>query len=275
MNRQREPRDEPIAAAVVEHLAPTMLNRELGPRLVRDAQDESGLLVDFTYEDAVPPVALEVTGLHVVQERELAGAIDSRLEPILSDMASREGLGAWILTLRVDAKVKDLVHEIPDLMRAGESFRPGEYTSDELMALGSLERDVFLSRHRRFKALGLVEIENVGSENGVRCIAFGSGSEISGFSDRLALEVARNATKLGQAAPRESHLAVLSYDLLASRLPTKTAPPELPSQVDYLWVIHSWPETPGLVEVWLAARGESSWRRAQVESGVISSQSAG
>lgn len=248
-----------------------MLGRGLGKRTVRDSRDGSGLLVDFTYEESTPAVALEVTGLHVVQERELAGAIHKHLEPGLSAVAAKEHLGGWVVTLDAHAKVKELLRDVPELMRAGLSLRPGEYSSDELLALDDDGRDLFLARHRRLKGLGLVEIEKVGAEDGVRCIAFGVGGEISGFSDRLAIEVGRNVAKLREAAPREGHLAVLSYDFQASRLPEKTEPPELPIGVDFLWVIHSWPQTPGLVEVWVATRGQSTWRRFQVASEVIAS----
>lgn len=199
----------------------------------------------------------------------MAGAIDKRLEPGLSAIAVKERLGGWVLTLDVDAKVKQLLSEVPALMRAGLSLRPGDYSSDELFALDGVEQALFLARHRRLKALGLVEIEKVGVNDGVRCIAFGVGGEISGFSDRLVAEVAQNVAKLREAAPREGHLAVLSYDFQASRLPEKTSPPHLPSGVDFLWVIHSWPQTPGLIEVWVARRGVAAWQRSRVPSDVV------
>lgn len=263
-------RDEPLAARVVEHLAPNVLGRRIGAPSPRDARDASGLRVDFTYEATVPPVALEVTGLHVPSERALGGAIDTRLEPALNGVAARQKLGGWVITLDSHARVKDLIPEVFELMKKGESIRPGEYSSDDLLARNPDQRRAFVDEHTRLRRMGLVDVENVSiNDHGVRCLAFGSAGEVAGFGNRLGMEISKNADKLNEARPRETHLAVISYDFRASRMAEKTPPPLLPEELDFLWVIHSWPQTSGLVEVWVGQRAKANWTQLQVASEIV------
>ena len=116
--------------------------------------------------------------MHVPSERALGGAIDGRLEPALNEIMTRERLGGWVLTLDAHARVNDLIREVPDLLRRGEPFRPGEYTSDDLLALDSPGRAAFLDQNRCFRDPGLVEIEKVSSQHGVRCIALDPLSKV-------------------------------------------------------------------------------------------------
>lgn len=258
-------RDEPIAADLIEHVAPDVVGRPLGHRTCRDAKDGSGILVDFTYDEVDPPVALEVTGLHVRKERELLGAMEKKLEPQLTALAEQEQLGGWQITLEGTADVKALLLELPDLIREGRSFRPNDYTSDDLISHGAAVK-AFVEKHRRFAALGLVDAERLSDENGVRALAFSIETEISGFHDDLDHAIKDNISKLRVLDRYETHLAVLVYDFHASRQSERTSPPELPAGLDRLWVLHSWPEKPGFVDVWTVPRGQGAWTISRVPS---------
>jgi hypothetical protein len=255
-------RDEVAAAEVVEQLAPRVLGRSLGRRNRRDGRDRSGLRVDFTYDECAPAVALEVTGIHAPQDRQLWGEIDKRLEPQLMRLAVVEKLGTWLIVLDATANVRRLLAEVPDLMRSGLSFRPGEYTSDDLLAVPREEATASVARHQHFQSLGLVALERQGMvEDGVRCMAFGTEGELVGFEERIAAAISDNSRKLDETGDRERHLAIFVYDFRASRLVERTGLPTLPEEVDYVWVMHTWPRERGKPEVWIGRRGTSSWRR--------------
>jgi len=247
---------------VVEQLAHKILGRSLGRRTERDGRDGSGLLVDFTYDECAPSAALEITGIHVPEDRQLWGEIDKRLEPELTRLAEEENLGSWLIVLDSTANVRRLLAEVPGLMRAGVSFRPGEYTSDDLLAVPREKAAALVARHQHFQSLGLVELERQGTaENDVRSMAFATGGELSGFEEELAAAISANSGKLGETGNREKHLAIFVYDFRASRLVERTSFPTLPEEIDYVWVIHTWPRIPGKPEVWIGRRGASSWRQ--------------
>lgn len=147
-------RDEVAAAEVVEQLAPKILGRSLGRRTERDGRDGSGLRVDFTYDECAPSAALEITGIHAPQDRQLWGEIDKRLEPQLTRLAEEENLGSWLIVLDATANVRRLLAEVPGLMRAGVSFRPGEYTSNDLLAVPREKAAALVARHQHFQSLG-------------------------------------------------------------------------------------------------------------------------
>ena len=54
--------EEQVAKYIEEQVARSD-RRDLGARMRRDGRDSSGLRVDFTYDAAVPPVAMEITAL--------------------------------------------------------------------------------------------------------------------------------------------------------------------------------------------------------------------
>lgn len=256
-------REELVVAQIVESLARTILGRDIGPRTPRDARDESGLRVDFTYEACSPPVALEVTALHSPNEPELWTAIHKRLERTLLPWVEREQLGRWLIVLNAHADVKALVPELRDLMRTKASIRPGEYGLSDLEGKPHDEAKAFVEKHGHLTRLGLAELRLQGDDSNVVDVAAFSAAEpeIRGFSDRLTSLLADNIGKLGEAGDRERHLAAIVYDFHASRQPDRTPIPPLPTDLDYLWIIHTWPIRQGHPEVWVGRRGDAQWRR--------------
>ena len=61
---------------------------------------DGGLRVDFTYDVATPPVAMEITAL-VKPDVKALGAELLKLETELQKIVSSEELGAWLLGIRV------------------------------------------------------------------------------------------------------------------------------------------------------------------------------
>src|SRR6266536_2795466 len=66
--------EEQVAECIEEEVAQND-RRDLGVRQRRDDRDGSGLRVDFTYDAAVPPVAMEITALVKSSVRELGAAL--------------------------------------------------------------------------------------------------------------------------------------------------------------------------------------------------------
>lgn len=253
--------EEEFAAAIVEQTAGQLLGRDLGPRTRRDARDESGLRVDFTYEHCEPRVALEITGIHVAEERQVLGEAEKRLEVELSATAEEYGSGTWLVVLDRKARVRDLLPELKVLVAEGREIRPNDYTSQELEAIGRPAMKAFVQRHRRLGDRGLVHLMlKDRAVNDVGCMVIGGGL-VSGFAEGLDQAIEGKRSTLAQASGHEGHLGVVVYDFQASRDPQETPPPDLPTEVSHLWVIHTWPHRRAKPEVWLTKRDQGPWLR--------------
>lgn len=253
--------EEEFAAAMVEQTVDRLLGRGLGPRTRRDARDESGLRVDFTYEHCEPRVALEITGLHVVEERQVLGEAEKRLEDELAVTAEEHASGTWVVVLDRKARVKDLLPELKVLVAEGVEIRPNDYTSQELKAIGRPEMGAFVRRHRRLHDLGLVDlILKDRTANDVGCMVVGGGL-VSGFGEGLDQAIEGKRSTLAQAVGYQGHLGVIVHDIQASRDPLQTQPPALPPEISHLWVIHTWPHRKEKREVWLTSATQGPWSR--------------
>jgi hypothetical protein len=106
------------------------------------------------------------------------------------------------------------------------------YDVDDLLdaeAAGELKD--FFDQHRGLHRLGLSILKRWAGDS-VRLSVAGSGFQILGFTSLLEGAIAQNAAKLGEARPRETHLAVLVFRWDLSDDPTETPPPTLPEEVD-------------------------------------------
>src|SRR5690348_7813770 len=93
---------EDQAAEYVELALRSYDDRDVGDRTRRDGSGD--LRVDFTYDDAAPPVAMEITRL-VEPSIQALGAELLKLEEELQVLADDEDLGSWMLGLRVGTRV--------------------------------------------------------------------------------------------------------------------------------------------------------------------------
>lgn len=257
-HERARPRETQIAE-IVEGLLLTEFGVQTGPRERHDAS-KGRLRVDFVYEEAAPePMALEVSSL--TDSLDAAGTSEAfQMEDRLSRSAATEGWGAWLVSVSSAASMRGLEPEIRELIRQGEAIRPGDYDAAELLERDEAEARRVVELHRELEQLGLINLEPLKGETGnfVAVLSFGGGTVVSGFDLALREVVRSNSRKLDQARPRRTHLAVDVARFDASRYPHQTPPPELPPEIDMLWIIHRYGPT-NLPGVWSLSRGEEEW----------------
>jgi hypothetical protein len=264
---------EPTVADRVESLMPAE-GISYGRRDCHDAQP-GRLRVDFVYPEAQPrPIALEVTAI-VAGEDEAGARSADDLSQRLTRIAEDERLGAWLVTVRTDSsRLRTLEPEIVKVLRDAQpireklldsdgQIRPGQYTSDDLLALpNDRARGAFAAEHKRLKAMGLEELKPVRarSEHVVGVLPVTGWREIGSFAEDLQYAVDDNARKLGEAAHLEHHLAVLVDRFDASAYVELTDVPTFPPEIDVLWVVHRWKHGEEWHAVWVARPGGAEWR---------------
>jgi len=243
--------------AVVTDVVSRDLQDDWGSWRERDGRDESGLRVDVTFEAC--NIALELTSL---QDPELLAAGDAagKVECQLTAFVRERRLTGWVVEVSSHASLKRIADAVRPLMVSGIEISPMAYSSRDLAdaeAKGELRE--LRERHRRLDRLGLLRLTRRPGSNSVFVMVVGSGFQVVGFTELIAKELRANAAKLGEARPRETHLAILVGRWDLSAFPAKTAPPALPDEIDVLWIVHpAWGRSDALV--WMAHRGDDDWR---------------
>lgn len=251
-------REEETAAALVEFV----LRHEgtpIGGWTRRDGSDTSGLTVDFTFDEVEPGLALEVTSIHGKGDPALSSE-GGRLEERLTEKARSEKLGQWVVVLNGEARVREAEPRILEILRGGESIRPGTYSSADLLAMSSDSRKAFIAKHVELRALHVIDVVKLGNEHdGVAYMAMSGRSGFQGLGDHLERAVNENVSKLREARPRETHLAIVVHDYHVSRDPQESQLLALPPELDCLWIIHSWPADDGRLLIWRHVRDGDGW----------------
>lgn len=249
-------KEEYFAASVVGRFAPEFLGRAIGLPTERDGRDASGLLVDWSYDESEPPIALEVTACHTPGMRQTIHELERKLEPELDRLLAELQLGEWEVVVDVGVEVKSLVPTLKELIRTRRDLRVGDYNSEDLV------RDFQVGElHSRLETLGLVELRRTGDlRNSISCMVTGGGPEIVSLDDALATTLDENRAKLTLDS-YESHLAVVVFDFQLSTVPEVCHPPELGPGIDCLWVIHCWPGPTSSAEVWCLEANGTAWQR--------------
>jgi hypothetical protein len=254
---------DPIEAEVV-HAVETVLTvehgRALGERTRRNAEDDSGIVVDFTYEEARPPIALEVTG--VQDDNFLQAAYEARkLKDRLTQAASAEGLGPFLITLNEKARMKGLDELLLSVMRTDSPIRTGCYTSLDLNrweADGRLDEKPEL--HAKLDTAGVAEVAPAPHAEDPITIATWGESPVWGPLVDLTREISENLGKLVATGPAyEHHLAVGIGRYGISQQASDTPVPSLPAELDRLWLVHLWTGS-GRLPVWSLDVSDSAWR---------------
>lgn len=258
MSGGREDPVERLTRNAVVDVVRRDLGIDWGPPHRRDACDDSGLRVDYTFDEA--NVALEVTSVPNQSWRAIQPEID-KLEEDLTAFARDRRLGGWVIAVFTTADMRAISPAVKPLMEAGTEISPMRYTSEDLIdARARGELHAFRNRHRHLDGMGLSKLERQPASDEVSVFVVGPEPGITGFSAELAKAVADNGAKLAEARPRETHLAVLVDRWQCSNDPARTSPPVLPAEIDMLWVVHVVRTPNGEAFVWQAHRGDESWR---------------
>ena len=213
---------ELVIAHIVSEFAEWGLGRRLGEPTLNDDGTSPGQ-VDVMFNDADPPVALEVTSITDGEFISTAVAAE-RVADRLNGHAERLGVGFWYINVVAGTMLKPLENELDQLMERGPEAFPDLMAQDGLRAgLPVGVNSVYLDTT---KQSGTV----IGTWSGVGAVS------LAGFAGELWETVQGNATKLAAATGYERHLAV-DLRALRARDPGATPPPRLPESIDYLWVI--------------------------------------
>ncbi len=231
----------------------------LGPRSRRDGQDDSGIIVDFTFDESDPPLALEVT---TVQDDSFLSARSQaqKLADRLTEAAEQEGLLPFMFSLNERTDMKTVFEPLLELMRSGEQIRPMHYTSGDLKkweSEGTLEDK--LAKHQMLDSWGIGEAYPL--PHGKSTTVATWGESFGGWAPATGLDdiVAANLTKLIAVGPSyEKHLAVGIGKYRVSQYVELTPIPHLPRALDRLWLVHLWVGPIGR-QIWSCAPGDSRW----------------
>jgi hypothetical protein len=247
---------EEQAAEYTEGAVALYEGRDLGVRTRRDGS--CGLRVDFTYDAALPPVAMEITA-SVEPDIEALGTELLKLETQLRKIVSSEELGAWLLGIRVGANVGRLRQPLVDLLRRHGGRKgiaifaadkaPEDMTDDDLRLLAEL------------LDLGLASAARSDEGNELSIFPPISNAEgVHGFSTRLRTAMAANADKLREARPRETHLVASWLNRSdVSPDPAHTPAPKLSDGIDVLWVLLGYYNAKWTYRLWRTTACDRRW----------------
>ena len=251
---------EEILATVIEAVLATERTTRLGCRRRRDGTDDSGLTVDFTYDQATPPVAMEITSIedsHFLS----SGDASSDLAMRLNDAVEKEGLRPFTFTIKASARVRELDSLLIGLMRTGTTIPLTGYTSNDLgrwRSQGTLEENVAF--RRRLEAIGLVGAEPSPQGAGVTIVLWPTGSGFRPVSG-LAEIIAANINKLRQLpSGYERHLVVYVAAYGISAYPAGAEVPQLPSDLNRVWVLHDKRDGSSDLILWSLVPHQREWR---------------
>ena len=119
--------------------------------------------------------------------------------------------------------------------------------------------------HRRARApkqLGIIEVKPVQTaEHGVFIMVQRGAVGFGSFDEGLNRAIAKKLGTLRAEHDLERHLGILVERWDRSSDPTDTPVPDIPPEIDVLWIVHAWlregEEHPA---VWVARGGATAWR---------------
>jgi hypothetical protein len=227
--------------------------------------------VDWIYQDARPrPFALEVTSIVAAVDRRGDSAIMA-LGRRLTALAEEEELGAWIIALQNDRSVRAMEPDVVKILRDAQpirerlladdgSIRPGYYTGEDLLRRPRDVWSAYIAEHGRLRELGIVDLKPIQSEKrNVVYVLPTRGGTVGSFTAELLERLQEKREVLGLEANLERHLGVLVERWDRSNEPEDTPVPEIPAEIDVLWIVHAWRQAFDTYPVWVARRGESAW----------------
>ncbi len=226
--RDEEP-DEILVAQAITAVSSWGVGRSFGQPVLND-DGSSDSMFDVRFDSIDPPVALEVWSAvdHLFVE---GGRAAMKAVTRLRDAAVDANRGRWVFSVVAGTRIKSALPVMIDIV-SGES--PSTHLPEGVLA----------DHH----ASGTPDASIV-------TMTAGSAISMHGLGHDLLIAIDDNAEKLSLATGFERHLAV---DVLGLRAhdPSSTFIPELPSEIDFLWVVRR--TIPGPV-VWVT-NGPDPWR---------------
>ena len=228
--------------------------REVGLHTGRDGDD--GVRVDFLFDHAQPPVALEITSITDSSVQALNSELKT-LEGDLDKIDRDEQLGMWIVGLRVGTRIRDIRPNLTAFMRLPAHSGAALYSAHK--APPDLPPEVLASLVKLFQ-LGLVSALRLDERgHGVSLLPpVSEGRSERGFATLLRFAIVDNVEKLKEVRPRETHLFV-TVGLTVSVDPAVTPPPPLPEGVDVLWVYLGYWNAKDEYRLWRTRRDDPRW----------------
>ncbi len=246
--------EEQVAEYIEDEIA-RCDGRNLGTRTRRDG--DAGLRVDFTYDSATPPVAMEITALVQPAVRAL-GAELLKLEARLQQVVRTESLGGWMLGIREGTNVREIEGRLIELLRRHRGRRgvvvysadnpPGDLTGDDLVLVSELS------------GMGVVTAMYSDQDNELSIfppISDMTGTD--GFGALIDGAMAANVDKLREARPRETHLVVTLDRSDLGVDPASTPAPALLDGIDFFWVVLGYFNAKWTYRLWRTRAGDRHW----------------
>ena len=199
-------------------------------------------MVDYLFEDAAPPVALEITAIvdsEFLETADVASKINERFDAHARDL----GAGRWTIHFA-----------------AGTRLRPLISLMEQPMSDGLDEEDSPLRRGLPDGVISVYIEPRGADEVQIGAVNSSGNGRLRGFSAELSDAITENMAKLTKMADHERHLAIDMQAMRASD-PGETPPPTLPEVLDHLWVMRrrvSATRKPPVV--WVTEHGGTGWK---------------
>jgi hypothetical protein len=231
-------------AAWIAELVERQYGVGAGPATERDGKDDSGLTNDFTFDNAEPPLALEVTRLR--DDFEHPSAEEQReLEGRLRRLLARRGWPPhWTVGLRPETRFRSYlepaVEQMIDWMLAAKlhTLGPGTYTHDVPPDLLYRMGNRFMNDCERARMAGVILISR-NEANGLRVIGAAEFSDSRSLQRPLSRVFTKKVASLGRAKAR-GYVTMLAVDVeredARGYLGEGTEAPGFPVEIDHLWL---------------------------------------
>jgi hypothetical protein len=209
----------------------------------RDGRDGSGLTVDFTYDEADPPFAIEVTRLRDDFERPAEAELrdlQARLQRHVTGKVSPH----WSVGIRTETKLKSdlepVIRQVIEWMMAADLDRlgPGTYVHDVPADLLYRMGERFMRDCDTARLAGVILVTRR-SEGGLRVFPVVEFSDSRSLQRPLTRAFARKAASMGRAKAR-GYVTMLAVDVeredASGYLSERVKAPGFPSTIDHLWL---------------------------------------
>jgi hypothetical protein len=248
-------------ATWVAELVKTHLGETPGRFTRQDGTKDPTLTVDFTFEESIPPFALEVTRVRADFEDPDKAALE-RFGKRLTKKAKRLGWASWFVGIRPETQLKgalttstlDLIEVV---LRLGlDELGPGTYTRDIPADLLARMNHRFFELCDQARLLGLVLLrkESAGDVQVLHVREFSDSNSLLRPLDRAMRQKAQTLSGCKQ----RGYWTMLAVDVEREDAQAELRPgvkvPGFPKDLDHLWLLVRREDGTGLGRAFYARR---------------------